>query len=83
MAMFDPTKMTNAQKRLLNGLREAGNHGGIFDRWVRVVANGEILTPSGSSAALTAFRYGLVKMDGERIRITDLGRAALERVDPE
>jgi len=65
--------LTPAMKRLLIGLCQS-EHGGIFDRWVRIVASGKILTQSGSTTALTAFRRGLVYMDGDRVRLTAKGQ---------
>lgn len=79
-----PAKLSRSlapgQMRLLRGLIEAGGHG-VFDRWVRVVAGGKVLTSAGSTVALTAFRYGWIEMrfkDDSRVWITNKGRRAAE-----
>ncbi len=71
-------KLTPAQLRVLVGLTPAG---GTFDRWVRIVAGGEVLSAAGSTVALTLFRRGLIEMIAERVEVSALGVAALDLVD--
>lgn len=70
-------KLTIPQKRLLSGLIEAYGSG-IFDRWIRIIAGGEVITSPSSAAIVTAFRKGWIAMDGDRVRITAAGRQAAE-----
>lgn len=73
-----PHSLAPGQIKLLRGLRDAGGSG-VFDRWVRVVAGGEVLTTSGSTTALTAFRYWWIRMADGRVEITPAGLAVLEK----
>ena len=70
-------RLAPGQRRLLLGLNEAGDVGGVFDRWLRVVANGEVLTSAGATTVVSAFRYGWIKMDNGRVKITRAGAKRL------
>lgn len=78
-------KLTDAQKRLLLGLHRAGPIGGVFDRYVRVVANGEVLTTHGSTTALNAFRRRYIEMKGsgdeDRVVLSYRGQRLLEQLE--
>ena len=72
------TKPTEARLRLLRGLDP---HGGVFDRHIRIIGGGEILSGHGSPTPLTCFRDGLIRMNGQRVELTVKGLALLIEVE--
>lgn len=52
--------ITDGMRRLLEALYQSEY--GVFDRWVRIVVAGEVVTHAGSTVALTAFRYSFIQM---------------------
>lgn len=71
--------VTLAQRRLLEGLDPDG---GIFDRYLRIVAKGEIVASQGSNAPLVLFRDGLIEVDNQRVILTEMGRSVVKNLDP-
>jgi hypothetical protein len=63
--------MTPAQKKLLAAVRE---HGGCWDRYLRVVASGDA---HNSTTVLACFRWGWLNTDGSRVEISQKGLSAI------
>lgn len=67
--------MTDAQRKLCLSLQSGD---GIVDRYGRVVVAGIAVTKYGSTTPLNCFYNEWIEAKGKRIRLTELGRRALD-----
>jgi len=70
-------RLSPPAKRLLLDLYY---HGGIFDRWNRVVASGHV---TNSNTVLSCFRKRLIHMNIERVQLSNLGAKLVRKRWPD